>query len=377
MSRPVDRRIRLLHGSDGRRMARTLLEAHDVARQIPAGATVALKPNLVVARPAAGGATTHPEIVHGVIEYLLDHGIPARDIAVIESSWVGDSTRRAFARCGYDALARRFGIELVDLKSDEARMVDTPAGQIQVCVRALEAGFLLNLPVLKGHCQTVMTCALKNLKGCIPDSEKRRFHTMGLHRPIAALAGVLRPALTLADSLCGDPGFEEGGNPEITNRMYIGEDPVALDVFGCQLLGVHADAVRYIGLAAEQGVGSAQLEAADVLEIGADGRPLEAATVRAQTATPQRARTDWRSLHPGLQIDEDQACSACTAALARALTDLAAAGTDVSGLPVLRIGQGHMDRNHRDGIGIGRCAGGQGCPPTPAAVAATLRKELQ
>lgn len=25
-------------------------------------------------------------------------------------------------------------------------------------------------PVLKGHCQTVMTCALKNLKGCIPRS---------------------------------------------------------------------------------------------------------------------------------------------------------------------------------------------------------------
>ena len=66
--------------------------------------------------------------------------------------------------------------------------------------------------------QTVMTCALKNLKGCLPDREKRRFHTEELMRPIAALAAAIRPKLIIVDSICGDLNFEEGGNPVHTNR---------------------------------------------------------------------------------------------------------------------------------------------------------------
>ncbi len=376
MTRIADATIRLLHGTDGRKMARTLLEAQDAARLVPSGAPVALKPNLVVARPASGGATTHPEIVAGAIEYLLDTGVAAHDITIMEGAWVGDSTRRAFETCGYSALARRYGVDLVDLKGDETRTVDTPAGKIQVCVHALEAGFLLNLPVLKGHCQTVMTCALKNLKGCLPDVEKRRFHTMGLHRPIAALASVLRPALTLVDSLCGDPGFEEGGSPEVTNRMYIGEDPVALDVFGCSLLGIGPEEVPYIGMAAALCVGSATLDESDVLEIGSDGKPFEAAAIREGKPVARRRHADWRTLYSGMQIEENQACSACTASLAHAIEKLAREGADLSALPTVRIGQGFAGRTPEGGIGIGRCAGGTGCPPSAESVEALLRKGL-
>ena len=63
-----------------------------------------------------------------------------------------------------------------DLKKDRTRRVKTAIGDIEVCERALDAGLLVDLPVLKGHGQTLMTCALKNLKGCLPDREKRRFH---------------------------------------------------------------------------------------------------------------------------------------------------------------------------------------------------------
>lgn len=88
--------------------------------------------------------------------------------------------------------------------------MDTPLRPMDICCRALDAGYLINLPVLKGHCQARMTCALKNCKGCLPDREKRRFHAEGLMEPIAALAAALRPALTIVDSICGDLDFEEG-----------------------------------------------------------------------------------------------------------------------------------------------------------------------
>ncbi len=77
----------------------------------------------------------------------------------------------------------------------------------------LDTDFLISLPVLKGHCQTAMTCALKNMKGCLSDRSKRLFHSLGLHRPIAALNAVRDADLVIVDSLNGDLDFEEGGKP--------------------------------------------------------------------------------------------------------------------------------------------------------------------
>lgn len=200
-----------IFGRDAHAMTIALMERAEVITAIPAGASVALKPNLVVAGQPEYGATTHAGVLSGAIEYLREHGV--RDISIIEGSWVGDSTGRAFRAAGYDAVGKQYSVPLYDLKGDKTRQVDTPLRPMDICCRALDAGYLINLPVLKGHCQARMTCALKNCKGCLPDREKRRFHAEGLMEPIAALAAALRPALTIVDSICGDLDFEEGGQP--------------------------------------------------------------------------------------------------------------------------------------------------------------------
>ena len=201
-------RIYEIFGTNAHAMTRALMESAGAACKIPSGASVALKPNLVVAASPETGATTHAGVLSGAIEYLRDHGF--RDISIIEGSWVGDDTGRAFRAAGYEAVGKKYGVPLFDLKRDKTRRVDTPLRPMDICCRALDADYLINLPVLKGHCQTAMTCALKNCKGCLPDREKRRFHSEGLMRPIAALAAALRPELTIVDSLCGDLDFEEG-----------------------------------------------------------------------------------------------------------------------------------------------------------------------
>ena len=217
-------RIYEIFGTNAHAMTRALMESAGAACKIPSGASVALKPNLVVAASPETGATTHAGVLSGAIEYLRDHGF--RDISIIEGSWVGDDTGRAFRAAGYEAVGKKYGVPLFDLKRDKTRRVDTPLRPMDICCRALDADYLINLPVLKGHCQTAMTCALKNCKGCLPDREKRRFHSEGLMRPIAALAAALRPELTIVDSLCGDLDFEEGGNPVPTGRMLLGDLPI-------------------------------------------------------------------------------------------------------------------------------------------------------
>ena len=246
-----------IFGTDAHTMTYALMERAQIAAAIPSGADVALKPNLVVSAPPETGATTHDGVLSGAIEYLRDHGV--KDISIIEGSWVGARTNQSFHAARYDAVSKKYGVPLYDLKGDRTRTVKTALRPMEICCRALDAGYLINLPVLKGHCQTAMTCSLKNCKGCLPDKEKRRFHAEGLMEPIAALAAALRPDLTIVDSICGDLNFEEGGNPVPTGRMMLGTDMVQLDAYGCRLMGLEPDQVPYIGLAEGWGAGSAAL----------------------------------------------------------------------------------------------------------------------
>lgn len=342
----TSKKIHAVYGSDPASMARQLLEAANIAKVIPSGALVSLKPNLVVGRPAATGATTHPEILSGIVEYLFDHG--HKKVEIIEGSWVGDDTGRAFAVCGMNDVAKKFRIPIYDLKHDGVTPFDTPAGRINVCKRALASDFLINLPVLKGHCQTRMTCCLKNMKGCIPDSEKRRFHRQGLDECIAALATAILPALNIVDGICGDLDFEEGGNPVQANRMLLGSDSVKIDAYVCTLMGLEPADIEHVRLAAEYGAGDMGLDEGDIVELN---KPVVAAL---------RPSGQVASLARG--VHADQACSACYANLIHALKR--------GGKPrvPVYIGQGYKGQT-LDGIGIGQCCRGAsravpGCPPS-------------
>ena len=346
-------RIFEIYGNDGLKMTKELMKAAGVAGSIPPGVSVVLKPNLVRAGKADTGATTHPEVVAGCIEYLQESGIS--DISIIESSWVGERTERSFKVCGYDKICEKYGVPFIDLKKDSAKKVDTPFKTMEISCRALEAGYLIDLPVLKGHCQTAMTCALKNLKGCIPDHEKRRFHTDGLIKPIAALAAVLKPSLVIVDSICGDLYFEDGGNPVHTNRMMLGRDAVQIDAYGCQLMGLDVGEVPYIGLAEKWGAGDSNVRQEDIVRLN---EPLESSDYPAVTGKVKKL---VENVYP------DGACSACFASLVRALYLAEREGIRINDR--IFIGQGYQGKRV-DGIGIGRCCMGAddrvaGCPPQP------------
>jgi len=345
-------KIYITYGKEAVEMVTELLKAANIASEIPKGASVALKPNLVVADRPENGATTHTGIVVGIIEYLQEHGFT--NISIIEGSWLGDSTVRAFSACGYNEIAKKYNVKLFDLKKDSVRSVSTPAGNIKVCEKALDCDYLISLPVLKGHCQTRMTCALKNSKGCISDSEKRRFHTMGLHRPIAALGVAMKPDLFIVDSICGDLNFEEGGNPVQTNRMLLGHDPVQIDSYGCRLLGIDPAEVDYIGLAQQWGVGEMYEDESELVYLNDP------------SAAPAYPRPSGLVSRLTKGVKQNDACSACYGNLVHALYRLQDDFGRRVDMPI-HIGQGNQGKK-LEGIGIGRCCSGadvcvKGCPP--------------
>ncbi len=344
--------IRIIYGDNPRQMVKELLEVIKPEEEIDKDALIGIKPNLVVAQPSTFGATTTPEIVEGLIEYLKSKG--RNQIVIMEGSWVGDRTSEAFKVCGYEKLSKQYNVPLIDLQKDKYKGYEINGLRIDICDYLTKIDYLINIPVLKGHCQTNITCALKNMKGCIPNTEKRRFHTLGLHKPIAYLNKLMKQNLIIVDGMNGDLNFEEGGNPVQMNRIIAGKDPVLIDSYAANLMGFRIEEVPYITMAEEIGVGTADLINADIVELNKDkgSRKLK----------PSR-RVQQLSRH----IVENSACSACYGSLIYALERLDEKGLLNKLEEKLYIGQNYKNEQY-NGIGIGTCTSGfhkyvKGCPP--------------
>ena len=144
-------RISVIYGKDPFEMATKLMQDCDLASMIGnKSKKIAIKPNLITSTTADHGAVTHPEIVIAIIEYLQGHGF--ENIKIIESSWVGDNTKRAFSVNGYNQISAKYNVPLVDVKQDSYELVNVEGIKIEISKEALGTDFLINVPVLKGHC---------------------------------------------------------------------------------------------------------------------------------------------------------------------------------------------------------------------------------
>jgi len=323
-----------------------VLEASNLKELVKPRLNVSIKPNLVLAKDASFGATTHPEVVEGIICYLRELGI--EEIEIIESSWVGDDTKRAYKVCGYTNLSKKYGVSLFDLKEDDLVSID----EMEICKKAIETDFLINVPVLKAHCQTLLTCCMKNLKGCISDREKRRFHTMGLHKPIASLNQAIKTHFCVIDGICGDLNFEEGGTPIERNMVLAGEDPLFLDSYCAGLIGYNPKEIGYLNFGEELGIG-------EVFDGFKDNQKVVELNVKNKPKTTRKSQDISKQLSKF--IHEESACSACYSALVYALHN-----THDKPKEKISVGQGFAGK--RGTLGCGDCTSRfasyiPGCPP--------------
>lgn len=346
-------KIYVRYGNKPKEMIFDVLSSLKIENHIKKDALIGIKPNLVVAKPSASGATTSPELLEGTIEYLKSKGF--NNIVIMEGSWVGDRTSRAFEVCGYTKIANQLDVSLIDLQKDSYTTCNVDGMTINICNQVLKVDYLINMPVLKGHCQTKMTCALKNLKGCIPNNEKRRFHTMGLHKPIAYLNKAIKSHLIIVDGIIGDLNFEEGGNPVQMDRIIVGFDPVLIDSYVASLMGYDVDEIPYIKIAENIGVGSCLASKNQICQLSEDYNTKK---------IPYSREIERLSKY----VNEKDACSACYGSLIHALARLNEQGILRKLKGIVHIGQGYKQMKGK-GIGVGRCTKGfeqnvPGCPPT-------------
>ena len=364
---------------------------------------VGIKPNLVSPTEASYGATTHPEIASGIIEYLQERG--CQQIVMLESSWVGDKTSESIEVCGYDRLVEKYHVPFWDMQVDESYEADCGGMKLQICSSVKKLDFLINVPVLKGHCQTKITCALKNMKGLIPNKEKRHFHKLGLHKPIAHLNMGIHQDFIVLDNICGDLDFEDGGNPVVMNRILTALDPVLCDAFVCQILYYKKEDVPYLVMAEELGVGSADLEHANLIQFRYEKGTKEEKIKEQGTKKAINGKDINRKVKRGgnihktackgwkdvdiprkrkvveLQdaVEEVESCSACYGYLIPALDMLKQEGLLEKLDCKIAVGQGYRGKSGKLGVGNCTCMFEhfvKGCPPTEMEIYEHLKKYL-
>lgn len=185
---------------------------------------IILKPNIVFPVLPGSGEITQPEVVRAVIKVLRENN-PGIDIVIGEGTAAGTIPADNFRISGYAALARELEVDLIDFNTAERVEIPWKYGVLALPKVALER-YYINLPILKASSAAHLSGAMKNQKGLLAPEMKKRFHHLGLHAPIAELARVVRPDLTIMD----------GRNFFRGNVFIAGDDLLAIDQLAAKLL---------------------------------------------------------------------------------------------------------------------------------------------
>jgi uncharacterized protein (DUF362 family) len=145
---------------------------------------------------------------------------------------------------------------------------------------ALDCDSLINLPITKHHAGTGYTGCLKNFMGACHRDTNQFFHNgsgakgdyedvIFLSQCIADVNLVRRPDLNLCDSteFLVTNGPAGPGELKRANKVIAGRSSVSTDAYGCTLLGLSADKVAMIGMAAAHGLGESNLAKLAVSEV--------------------------------------------------------------------------------------------------------------
>ena len=155
---------------------------------------------------------------------------------------------------------------------------------------ALEADFLIDVPVMKTHRQSMVSLGLKNLKGCLHNTSKKNFHRFGLDEYIALLNTKIKPDLTIIDGIYALQRGPWGDDAHRLDLIIAGKDVLSCDLVGSTILGIDPKTVPQFQEFAQMTGRSLDLESIDI-----EGERIE------DVAT----KLEWRLVLAGETLSQD------------------------------------------------------------------------
>jgi uncharacterized protein (DUF362 family) len=261
---------------------------------LPSKAKVFIKPNIVFWTRTTPfpkwGVITTSRVIEDMVILLKERGID--EITIVEGIVTFDpkdteTPAHAFESLGYNILKKRYGIKTLNIFERPFKKLDLGSGVVlNFNGDILQSDFVVNLPVLKTHAQTVVSLGIKNLKGLIDINSRKKCHSpdpgKDLNYMVARLANKLPPSFTLLDGIYTTergPFFE--GRLRRSNILIASSDIFSVDKVGAKVLGYDASKVPYLVHAAQDFKRSVDLSDVEVV-----GEKIEAVASYHEYAFP-------------------------------------------------------------------------------------------
>jgi len=211
---------------------------------------VLIKTNALGAFAPDRAVTTHPIVIEAIIRYFLDKG---------KEVWFGDSPGGSVSfdtvwqTCGYDDLAKRYPIKVVNLATGGFRELSYQGRKLKISELLWKCGVVINVAKYKTHSMTAFTGAQKNLYGLIPGMVKTEYHrenpdTNSFAELLTALYALVRNRITYSfiDGIVGmDGAGPSAGNPRPFG-LFMGSTSIpALDYIAAKMMGFKINDVPY------------------------------------------------------------------------------------------------------------------------------------
>jgi uncharacterized protein (DUF362 family) len=220
---------------------------------------VFIKPNIVFwsrTEPfPKWGVITTSRVVEDIVILLKEKGVD--NITIGEGMVTFNPKDRelpalAFKSLGYDRLSKKYGVRFKNIHEGPFERVDLGEGiELSFSSTFVKSDFIVNIPVLKTHAQTVVSLGIKNMKGVLDTKSRRKCHSPDPERDlnfmVSRLYKVLPSSFNIIDGIftneCG-PGFD--GHIKRSNILVASDDVISVDMAGAKILGYDPSQVPYI-----------------------------------------------------------------------------------------------------------------------------------
>ncbi len=264
---------------------------------------VVIKPNIVmwtkdVLFPKWGVITTS-RVVEDMVVLLKEQGI--NDITIIEGIVTSDpkdveTPKHAFENLGYGNLKKKYGVKAINVFDQPFKSVQIDEElSLSFSEVALNADFLVNIPVLKAHTQTIVSMGIKNLKGLINIPSRKKCHSpdpvKDLHYMVSKLANNMPPMFTIIDGIyTNERGPALGGRAHRKDILIASRDVLSGDMVGSNVLGWPVEDVPHLLHAANW-----QKRPTDLSDIEVKGEAVEDVACRHEYDFPyaQDEKGNW------------------------------------------------------------------------------------
>ena len=207
---------------------------------------VFIKPNLCAVKYIPG-AVTNPEVLFHLVSLLRDK---VGEVVVGESDGYNYSCDEALTKTDVAQMVKKAGGKTINLSKDETVKVQNSNAlfvkKILLPKTLVEADSIVSVPVMKTHEFTLISGAIKNLFGCVPNNRRIFLHPH-INMVLCDLITILKPRFALIDATTAMEGNGPNrGIPIPMELVLASNDLLAVDKISAEIMGINWEDVGYL-----------------------------------------------------------------------------------------------------------------------------------